>query len=241
MATSDIVITASKIDVTGGHVGEETTIFATITINAEASSFIQGKINGVAVSFFGFAWLIDPGWAILKRDKSEGHATNYPGYLEAHVKKIWTYNIELTFIPETIGKHRISYRGYTDFAWYDYPEGVNWPPKPIEPEYTAKYFFDTIEILPAEAGKGEFMVVIGGQPRIYNFDGLILGEEVNQTNGDVTVKIPANTMILGTDELVVNAVGTVLEPQNAEFSNPVEILVEGQTVTFTEIVDGVPQ
>lgn len=229
MPTSNIAITDGGVVLEGGKVK------GTVNIHSEISSYDQVR-NSVGINIFGSFFVLDPSLGLISPmfNVDEVHYTDYTK-AGAALSKDWVYFFEFQK-PTTPGVYYISYNIKVENTWLEWPTS-----KVFETQW--EFFYTPIEVPDlAQSGwknNGKFEVAIGDfiAQGDYNWTpGLTLNERVDLTatidGHEIQVIIDAGTLVLGTSKLQIDYVGAevvVLYPDNALFSPPVEVLVDGVT------------
>lgn len=258
-------VEVSDVEVTGsGEVGTEVTASGTVTITVDAESNDFGVDNAYAESEAGYT-VTGPDSTII--DSNGQYVDDFDqGIFGAEASASQTYEWSTSFTITDVGEYVIEHGGYAFYATWCSFFGF---PYNYDSDYAGNSASVTImgkrtpAPVPTWFDDGRFEIVIGGfqfSHKGYVWDGTTLPDEINQkgtANGrTVSVNIPAGTTVDGTDRMFITYnpfAGTdddgdyygavVVElPKNATFSNPVTISVNGhEALTFTQIVNGVPQ
>jgi hypothetical protein len=217
--------------VSGGQVGIETTVRISADIKVESIGDEISRHDWAVSQAYIKYWLISDTWAILDQGKEERHTTDYSREPGSYALLDWHVEMETTWIPETVGTYYISARA---IMFSNITVGDFWPPQ-WNYEYSVEQLYAPIDITapsPQSLDEGSFLVTVGDNIDWYDFDGLVISEEVNQTGTidghEVRIFIPANTLVLGTYEIEVVLDGLVASiiPQ-ALFNNVPELYVDG--------------
>lgn len=256
--TSSIELSYGGVEIiAGGEVGVETTVRVTANVNAEAITDATIRKDMAAISAYIRYWVIDPNWKPIngitgiKAEQTSRDYENYANEDGAHAVMDWDFVGEYTFIPEYSGNHYVSTAIYTHISVTD----GSWPPNWIW-DYQMEYFYSIFEITEANPQPpaswysiDTFEVAFGNFAchHSYGWTGISLTEEVNLScvlNSHVmNITIPNGTVCLGTNRFKIMYDGGLVieEPQNALFSNPVTITIDGNQTVFKQITNGIPQ